>query len=138
MQTGFVRSYALLLIAGFAGLALYFLIAAAHDQLAALDTRSPSASSASSCRSGSTGWWATLGAVVTLGLAIALVAGFDSGAAGLQDTVDVTWISGLGVDYSLGVDGLNVFLVLLTDGALGRRRPPSPRSASRSARSSSS
>jgi NADH-quinone oxidoreductase subunit M len=61
-----------------------------------------------------TGWWATLGAAVTLGLAIALLAGFDSGAAGLQDTVDVNWIPGLGVDYSLGLDGLNVFLVLLT------------------------
>ena len=60
------------------------------------------------------GWWAVLGTVVTLGLAIALLAGFDSGASGLQDTVDVTWISGLGVDYSLGVDGLNVFLILLT------------------------
>jgi len=60
------------------------------------------------------GWWATLGTVVTLGLAISLLAGFDSGVAGLQDTVDVTWISGLGVDYSLGIDGLNVFLVLLT------------------------
>jgi NADH-quinone oxidoreductase subunit M len=60
------------------------------------------------------GWWATLGAVVTLGIAIALVAGFDSGARGLQDTVDVNWIPGLGVDYSLGLDGLNVFLVLLT------------------------
>ena len=43
-----------------------------------------------------------------------MVAGFDSGASGLQDTVDVTWISGLGVDYSLGIDGLNVFLILLT------------------------
>ena len=41
-------------------------------------------------------------------------AGFDSGASGLQDTVDVSWISGLGVDYSLGIDGLNVFLILLT------------------------
>ncbi len=60
------------------------------------------------------GWWATLGAAVTLALAIALLAGFDSGASGLQDTVDVEWIAGLGVDYSLGVDGLNVFLVLLT------------------------
>ena len=60
------------------------------------------------------GWWATLGTAVTLGLAIALLAGFDSGAAGLQDTVDVNWIPGLGVDYSLGVDGLNVFLILLT------------------------
>ena len=36
------------------------------------------------------------------------------GASGLQDTVDTTWISGLGVDYSLGIDGLNLFLVLLT------------------------
>jgi NADH-quinone oxidoreductase subunit M len=61
-----------------------------------------------------TGWWAVLGTVVTLGLAIAVLAGFDSGQSGLQNTVDVTWISGLGVDYSLGVDGLNVFLILLT------------------------
>ena len=28
--------------------------------------------------------------------------------------VDVAWISGLGVDYSLGIDGLNLFLILLT------------------------
>ncbi|HEY8081958.1 MAG TPA: NADH-quinone oxidoreductase subunit M [Solirubrobacterales bacterium] len=61
-----------------------------------------------------TGWWATAGTAVTLGLAIALLAGFDSGAAGLQDTVDAEWIPGLGVDYSLGIDGLNVFLLLLT------------------------
>jgi NADH-quinone oxidoreductase subunit M len=60
------------------------------------------------------GWWAVLGTVATLGLAIALLGGFDSGASGLQDTVDVNWIPGLGVDYSLGVDGLNVFLILLT------------------------
>jgi NADH-quinone oxidoreductase subunit M len=61
-----------------------------------------------------TGWWATLGTLVTLAIAISLLAGFDSGNSGLQDTVDVAWISGLGVDYSLGIDGLNLFLVLLT------------------------
>jgi NADH-quinone oxidoreductase subunit M len=60
------------------------------------------------------GWWGTLGAVVTLAIAIGMVAGFDSGNSGLQDTVDVTWIAGLGVHYSLGIDGLNLFLVLLT------------------------
>jgi NADH-quinone oxidoreductase subunit M len=60
------------------------------------------------------GWWAVLGTVATLGISIALLAGFDSGASGLQDTVDVNWIPGLGVDYSLGVDGLNIFLILLT------------------------
>ena len=31
------------------------------------------------------------------------------------------WISGLGVDYSLGIDGLNLFLVAADRGALGRR-----------------
>jgi len=60
------------------------------------------------------GWWAVLGTLVTLGIAVSLLAGFDSGNSGLQDTVDVAWISGLGVDYSLGIDGLNLFLVLLT------------------------
>lgn len=68
------------------------------------------------------GWWATLGAAVTLGIAISMLAGFDTSVAGepelgeaaLQQTVEVTWIPGLGVDYSLGLDGLNVFLVLLT------------------------
>ena len=61
-----------------------------------------------------TGWWATLGSLVTLALAVVIAFDFDSGSSGLQHTVDVTWISGLGVDYSLGVDGLNLFLVLLT------------------------
>ena len=60
------------------------------------------------------GWWATLGTLATLGVAVAIVAGFDSGSSGLQYAVDEPWISGLGVDYSLGVDGLNLFLLLLT------------------------
>jgi NADH-quinone oxidoreductase subunit M len=60
------------------------------------------------------GWWATLGTLATLGVAIALLAGFDSSSSGLQDTVNTAWIPGLGVNYSLGIDGLNVFLVLLT------------------------
>jgi NADH-quinone oxidoreductase subunit M len=60
------------------------------------------------------GWWATLGTLVTLAIAISLAIGFDSGSSGLQDTVDVAWIPGLGVRYSLGIDGLNLFLILLT------------------------
>jgi NADH-quinone oxidoreductase subunit M len=61
-----------------------------------------------------TGWCAVVGAAVTLAIAIGLTVDFDTGAGGLQQSVDVTWISGLGVDYSLGLDGLNVFLMLLT------------------------
>jgi NADH-quinone oxidoreductase subunit M len=60
------------------------------------------------------GWWATLGAVVTLAIAAVLAFDFDSGSAGLQHAVSEPWISGLGVDYSLGLDGLNLFLILLT------------------------
>ncbi|HKH64663.1 MAG TPA: NADH-quinone oxidoreductase subunit M [Solirubrobacterales bacterium] len=60
------------------------------------------------------GAWAVLGTVATLGVAIAIALGFDNGSSGLQYAVDEPWISGLGVDYSLGVDGLNLFLILLT------------------------
>jgi NADH-quinone oxidoreductase subunit M len=60
------------------------------------------------------GWWALLGAIATLGVAIGMVAGFDTHSSGLQYTVSTPWISGLGVEYSLGLDGLNLFLVLLT------------------------
>ena len=120
VQNGFVRSYALLLIAGFAGLALYFLL----EQLminSLLWTPLAFGIVGLFLPKRATGWWAALGAVVTLGIAIAMVAGFDSGNSGLQYTVDTTWISGLGVDYSLGIDGLNLFLIAADRGALGRR-----------------
>src|SRR4051794_21608066 len=61
-----------------------------------------------------TGWWGGLGCLVTLRLAIWLVADFDSAAGGLQHSVDTEWISGRGVSYSLAVDGISLFLVLLT------------------------
>ncbi|MBA2522193.1 MAG: NADH-quinone oxidoreductase subunit M, partial [Solirubrobacterales bacterium] len=60
------------------------------------------------------GGWAFLGSLVSLGLAIALVADFDSAAGVLQHAVDKSWIPDLGVRYQLGVDGLSLFLVLLT------------------------
>jgi len=60
------------------------------------------------------GWWALAGTVVALALAIGLVADFDPAASGLQHVVDESWIPDLGVSYQLGVDGISVFLVLLT------------------------
>ena len=113
VQSGFVRSYALLLLVGFAGLALYFLLSQLMIN-SLLWTPLAFGLIGLFLPKRLAGWWATLGAVATLGIAISLVAGFDSGASGLQDTVDVNWIPGLGVDYSLGIDGLNVFLILLT------------------------
>lgn len=56
----------------------------------------------------------TLGSLVTLGLSIALVAGFDTGVPGLQHVVDESWIPGLGVRFQLGVDGISLFLVVMT------------------------
>jgi NADH-quinone oxidoreductase subunit M len=60
------------------------------------------------------GWVATFGAFLALDLAIRLVTDFDSNAAGLQHPVDESWIPDLGVRYSLGVDGISLFLILLT------------------------
>ncbi len=59
-------------------------------------------------------WLAVVGSLVALGLAIGLVADFDPDAAGLQHVIDDSWIPDLGVRYFLGVDGISVFLVLLT------------------------
>ncbi len=56
---------------------------------------------------------AGVGAVATLGLVIAVLIGFEPDG-GMQYVVDTPWISGLGVDYSLGIDGISIFLVALT------------------------
>jgi NADH-quinone oxidoreductase subunit M len=55
-----------------------------------------------------------IGALGALVLAVIMVAGFDLGSAELQYTVDESWIPDLGVRYELGVDGISVFLILLT------------------------
>jgi NADH-quinone oxidoreductase subunit M len=61
------------------------------------------------------GRWLVLGATaVVVGLVIAMIADFDSGSGGLQYVTDDAWISELGIRYSLGVDGLNLFLIALT------------------------
>jgi NADH-quinone oxidoreductase subunit M len=57
---------------------------------------------------------ATVGSVGVLGLAIALALDFEKGSPGIQHAVDEAWIADLGVRYQLGVDGISVFLVLLT------------------------
>jgi len=57
---------------------------------------------------------ASAGSLVVLGRAIVSVAEFHTGQPGLQQTVNESWIPDLGVRYQLGVDGISVFLVLLT------------------------
>jgi NADH-quinone oxidoreductase subunit M len=57
---------------------------------------------------------AILGTLLVLAYTIAYVADFDSGRGGLQYVTDEIWIGELGIHYKLGLDGLNLFLVLLT------------------------
>ncbi|HEV3376331.1 MAG TPA: NADH-quinone oxidoreductase subunit M [Thermoleophilaceae bacterium] len=58
--------------------------------------------------------WAVLaGTVGVLAYAIVILADFESGG-GLQYVTDDEWISELGIRYELGIDGLNLFMVLLT------------------------
>jgi NADH-quinone oxidoreductase subunit M len=52
--------------------------------------------------------------LIPLGIAISFIARFNAGAAGLQFVTDKVWISALGIHYKLGINGLNVSLMLLT------------------------
>jgi len=54
------------------------------------------------------------GSLVSLVYAVLLLLDFDAGAHGLQYVTDDEWISELGVRYTLGIDGLNLWLVGLT------------------------
>jgi NADH-quinone oxidoreductase subunit M len=60
------------------------------------------------------GWTTVAGSLITLGIAISFLARFKLGHAGLQFVTDKVWISALGIHYKLGLDGLNVALVVLT------------------------
>ena len=56
---------------------------------------------------------AVVGSLATLVYAVILLFKFDGGQEGLQFVIDKSWISELGVHYKLGVDGLNLFLIVL-------------------------
>jgi NADH-quinone oxidoreductase subunit M len=70
------------------------------------------------------GWgWALFCALADLGLAIWLVTQLDARAGGFQWAEFQPWIPSFGINYSLGVDGINLFLLglnaLLTAVAIG-------------------
>ncbi len=57
---------------------------------------------------------ATLFSVGTGALTVAVLAAFESGEAGFQMVERATWIRDLDVSWHLGVDGISVFLVVMT------------------------
>lgn len=67
--------------------------------------------------------WALATALGDLVLCVWLIAQFSTSAAGFQFAEHAAWLPELGVNYTLGVDGINLFLVglnaLLTVVALG-------------------
>jgi NADH-quinone oxidoreductase subunit M len=52
--------------------------------------------------------------LVTLVLSVALLVDFDKGVAGYQFVESSTWIEDLGIRYLMGVDGISLFMVVLT------------------------
>ena len=59
-------------------------------------------------------WLSLLGSVLGFAVTIPLYTGFDTTTAALQFVERKPWIESLGIEYSLGIDGLSVWLVLLT------------------------
>jgi NADH-quinone oxidoreductase subunit M len=50
----------------------------------------------------------------TAALAVYLLAAFDSGDAGYQFEVNRSWVSEFGISWHVGIDGISLFLVVLT------------------------
>jgi NADH-quinone oxidoreductase subunit M len=57
---------------------------------------------------------AVLSSVMTAGLSIWLLGAFDTHGAGFQFTSKHEWIEQWGISWNLGVDGISLFLVVLT------------------------
>jgi NADH-quinone oxidoreductase subunit M len=55
-----------------------------------------------------------LTALVTFGVSLLILGDFNSGTAGLQLEVNRAWVSSMGINFHLGVDGISLWLVLLT------------------------
>src|SRR2546422_10920100 len=53
-------------------------------------------------------------AILTFVFSIHLVAHFDKNTADYQFQVDAPWIPSFGISYQMGIDGISLFLILLT------------------------
>jgi NADH-quinone oxidoreductase subunit M len=59
-------------------------------------------------------WVAFTTSLITFGLSIVMLANFESGVSGLQMEHVAEWIPSANIGYHVGVDGLSIWLVLLT------------------------
>jgi NADH-quinone oxidoreductase subunit M len=59
-------------------------------------------------------WVALAIAMLTFVFSLHLIAHFESSTSDFQSRVNVPWIPSIGIDYSMGIDGISLFLILLT------------------------
>src|SRR6476646_5358355 len=52
--------------------------------------------------------------LLTFAASLGILANFDTNAPGYQLVDSATWVSSIGLRYTVGVDGISLFLVLLT------------------------
>jgi NADH-quinone oxidoreductase subunit M len=57
---------------------------------------------------------ALIASVATFGMSVGILATFDQSARGFQLVEDATWVDSINLRYIVGVDGINLFMVLLT------------------------
>jgi NADH-quinone oxidoreductase subunit M len=58
--------------------------------------------------------WTLVGSLVTFAISILLYTNFQTNGAEFQFTETASWIPSLGISYNLGLDGISLWLVLLT------------------------
>ncbi len=58
--------------------------------------------------------FSTIAAIAVFLISLGLVTGFDSSYAGYQFVNQYQWIDGLNIQYKVGIDGLSLWLVVLT------------------------
>jgi NADH-quinone oxidoreductase subunit M len=59
-------------------------------------------------------WFALFGALVSLGLTVPLVMGFEPGVTGMQFVESHTWLSAFDIGWRLGIDGVSLWMLVLT------------------------
>ena len=69
---------------------------------------------------------AMIGSTITGLISLLVLVEFDTGTGDYQQVTDVEWIPSLGINWTLGVDGISLFLVCLL------YTSPSPRDRTRS------
>src|ERR1700761_5687768 len=58
--------------------------------------------------------WTFLGTLITLLFSVLMYSRFTANGADFQMTESMEWLPALGITYSLGVDGISLWLILLT------------------------